>query len=240
MAASHGRAGWWPKPPLKCGDWEFTSILFGRPLAALLLYPLRNVISPNLVTFVSLLMALAAIPLLLFTQQLIVALVLLFVSMVLDDGDGLVARYQGKSSLFGSFWDKGADVIRFGLLFPALGYMAFRTSGNPLHLFLGALAPFGLMVQGYTKWLYEAHAAKKPGKSATAHEKPDSVLKGIAVALLWPFHECDLTLWIIILIPLGEWGLLLHILCWSQIIAGLLSLIVRTVSIISLDRSANG
>jgi uncharacterized membrane protein len=129
--------------------------------------------------------------------------------------------------------DKTADVIRFGILFPIIGYLAFKKTGDEILPIIAGLTPFMLMVQGYTKWLNEAQILKKNVKTVknTADEKNISKSKtwifGVLNSLLWPFHECDLTLWIIVLLASDRIKLLVWILFLSQTVAALISVILR-------------
>ena len=162
--------------------------------------------------------------------------------MVLDDGDGLIARYQKKTSDFGSFLDKTADIIRFGILFPLLGYLAFNRSNNYSLLVISSLTPFMLMVQGYTKWIDEAQKLKLLNKkSNNPNEKSNGkrMTLGILNALLWPFHECDLTLWIITLLLLNRLHLLVWMLFISQTVMAIVSVVTRMFDAYKRDKIRN-
>lgn len=251
------RRPWWPRLPEKAADWELTSNFISRPLAAWLLYPVRATASPNLVTVASLFAGLAGAGLLamhaLSPSAGVVgaALGLLFLAMILDDGDGQLARFQGRSSRFGSFLDKSVDVVRFGLLFPLLSWLAGSQTGDWIHGMAGPLAAFGLMIQGYSKWLAVAMQplsvapqplafaaqpqAAQPQASQPLASQPQAAqpqaghpwVSGMLVALLWPFHECDLTVWVVVLGAFGQWVPLVWILAASQLLAGFAALFAR-------------
>jgi CDP-alcohol phosphatidyltransferase len=250
------KSRWWPKLPHDPGDWEFTSILLGRPIAAFILYPFKKNGNPNIVTLISLVFSLVTCFFywFKFSNWLLFGSLFLFFSMVLDDGDGLLARYQKKSSNLGSMLDKFGDIIRFGLLFPVLGYLAYFKYHNSIFILLGAMSSIGLLIQGYTKWVYEAHALnfqiknsskndeleldKDKKQNSTNNKKTtNNYLKGITVSILWPFHECDLTLWIIILMYTGNLKLLLIIMSISQMTAGVLSIFSRLYNSYRLDKN---
>jgi len=222
---------WWPGLPGSAADWELTSNFISRPLAAGLLYPVRASASPNVVTLLSLAAGLAGAVLLLIPGAMTGALGLLFLAMVLDDGDGQLARYQGRSSRLGSFLDKSVDVVRFGLLFPILSWLAVEQSGAWVHGMAGPLAAFGLMIQGYSKWLAIAMLPPTDTSSAPAVPAQDPCRRpwasGLSVAFLWPFHECDLTVWICVLGATRQWVALVWILAVSQLIAGAAALFSR-------------
>ncbi len=222
---------WWPRLPGHAADWELTSNFISRPLAAALLYPVRASASPNVVTLLSLLTGLTGAALLFLPDALLPALGLLFLAMVLDDGDGQLARFQGRSSKLGSFLDKSVDVVRFGLLFPILSWLAVEQSGAWIHGMAGPLAAFGLMIQGYSKWLAVAMlpppqaTPANPGDTTTPTARPWA--SGLGVAVLWPFHECDLTVWICALGATRQWVALVWILAVSQLVAGAAALFSR-------------
>lgn len=239
MAPAHSPRSWWPRLPEKASDWELTSTFLSRPLAAALFYPVRRRLSPNFVTTLSLLAGVSGALALLRPGLRAPGLGLLFLAMVFDDADGQLARYQGRTSAVGSFWDKAVDVLRFGLLFPVLGWIAYGHSGSVAAAMAGPLAAFGLMVQGYTKWLSASLQAKAASVVATAppEKNPagdaDAPVRrvpwagGMAAALLWPFHECDLTLWVCVLGAAGRFPELVWILAASQLAAGAASLAAR-------------
>lgn len=238
------RRPWWPSLPAKAADWELTSNFISRPLAAFFLYPVRATASPNLVTILSLVTGIAGAALLALhawspsTGALVSSLGLVFLAMILDDGDGQLARFQGRSSHFGSFLDKSVDVVRFGLLFPLLSWLAVQQTGAWIHGMAGPLAAFGLMIQGYSKWLTVSmipatEPAVKPKENAPSR-RPWA--PGFAVALLWPFHECDLTVWIVALGAFGQWVPLVWILAASQLLAGFAALGGRLWQVWSAER----
>jgi hypothetical protein len=221
---------WWPRLPGRASDWELTSNFISRPLAAALLYPVRASALPNAVTLLSLLAGLAGAALLSLPGALLPALGLLFLAMVLDDGDGQLARYQGRASRLGSFLDKSVDVLRFGLLFPILSWLAVEQSGAWIHGMAGPLAAFGLMIQGYSKWLALAMLPPPEAPPAAQEDAPPPRRPwgtGLAVAFLWPFHECDLTVWICALGATRQWVALVWILAASQLSAGAAALFSR-------------
>jgi len=243
------RRPWWPRLPEKAADWEFTSNFISRPLAAFFLHPVRATASPNLVTTASLVAGIAGAGLLALhgwspsTGALGSSLGFIFLAMVLDDGDGQLARFQGRSSRFGSFLDKSVDVVRFGLLFPLLSWLAVQQSGAWIHGMAGPLAAFGLMIQGYSKWLTVSMIpAKEPAGKPTQpdpSEKGRPWASGLAIALLWPFHECDLTVWIVALGAFGQWVPLVWILAASQLLAGFAALGARLWQVRAAERATD-
>ncbi len=85
-----------------------------RPLAYVLARALvPTPVSPNLVTFISILFGLAtgACMFLSFSGHLLVAGLCLFLSAVFDCADGQLARMRGTSSAFGRMLDGAADLV---------------------------------------------------------------------------------------------------------------------------------
>jgi len=114
-----------------------------RPLAAVLLVPLQGTrITPNQVTFASLVVFVAAASLMaLFPGQLglIVAIVALEASYVLDCVDGQLARKKGLSSPVGAHLDFLMDELKAFMLVAAAGIRLWRGSEEPLWLLEGLL-----------------------------------------------------------------------------------------------------
>jgi phosphatidylglycerophosphate synthase len=109
-----------PRPGFWAGYWktlkplsveEPIDVWVHRPLAyvlAKLLYP--TPISPNLVTFISILFGLAA-GASLFSGHLLLAGLCIFLSAIFDCADGQLARMRGTSSAFGRMLDGVADLV---------------------------------------------------------------------------------------------------------------------------------
>ena len=226
---------YWPSLPKRAVDWELTSIVVARPAAALLLYPVRDIIHPNAVTIASLAIYLAGVWLL-WAEYTWTAAILLIVGMILDDGDGLIARYQGRTSLLGSYLDKTADIIRFWALFSAVGFLAWHRSADPMHLYLAGMASFALVVQGYVKWIVEPFVSEGKNADNTMKSFDKSTLwMGSLKALLWPFHECDLSVWAAVLGVVSKFELLNYVLSFSQIAAALIALVARLITVIKYE-----
>ena len=95
-----------------------------RPPAAVLVYFLRRTpVTPNQVTFLSLLVSLLSCAALLFWRHptgLLLAAVLIYGAFVLDCVDGQLARITGKTSAVGSYLDFLADEIKAVTLIAAV------------------------------------------------------------------------------------------------------------------------
>ena len=114
-------------PPRDWLDWEFTTLLLGRPLGFCIVYLVHGIrwITPNGITVQAFLCILAASALQWAAPGLdVLSCVLLFLRMVLDDTDRLLARFRGQCSGIGSYVDKVSDSIGFFWLFAVVGMRA--------------------------------------------------------------------------------------------------------------------
>jgi phosphatidylglycerophosphate synthase len=114
-----------------------------RPLAAVLLVPLQATrVTPNQVTFASLVVFVAAAALLTLVPGyggLLVAVLVLEGSYVLDCVDGQLARKKGLSSPVGAHLDFLMDELKAFLLVAATGIRLWRGSDEPWWLLEGLL-----------------------------------------------------------------------------------------------------
>ncbi|ACY17438.1 CDP-alcohol phosphatidyltransferase family protein [Haliangium ochraceum] len=119
-----------------------------RPPAAALVYLLRPTrVTPNQVTFASLIIcALAGAMLLLGDGYLwVLAAMLVFeLSFVLDCVDGQLARLRQQSSVLGHLLDFLMDEIKAFLMFGCVAVHLWRFSGDPLYLLVGIGGLFAL------------------------------------------------------------------------------------------------
>lgn len=109
-----------------------------RPLAAVLLVPLgKSRVTPNQVTFLSLVTFVAAMVLLALERSylgLVGAALVLEASYVLDCVDGQLARLKHKSSPVGAHLDFLMDELKAFLLVAATGIRLWRSDGHELWL----------------------------------------------------------------------------------------------------------
>lgn len=118
-------------------DFLFNRIVC-RPVAAVLVYALRSTrITPNQVTFASLLVALVALTMMLLWRThlgLALSALVLILAFVLDCTDGQLARMRGQTSSVGAWLDFLMDEIKAVSLVAALagrlGWMAWEV-GQP-------------------------------------------------------------------------------------------------------------
>ena len=108
--------------------------LVARPLAAVLLVPVaRSRVTPNQVTFVSLVVFVTAAGLLVGLpgwSGLLIAIAVLELSYVLDCVDGQLARLQGTSSPVGAHLDFLMDELKAFMLVAATGARLWRGDGR--------------------------------------------------------------------------------------------------------------
>lgn len=130
-----------------------------RPPAALLVYLLKNTrVTPNQITFLSLVVAagagamIAALP---GHGWLIAAVLVYEFSFVLDCVDGQLARVRGESSVLGHLLDFLMDEIKALVILGCVTVRLFRDSGDELYVYCGlaglvALAT-GLMLTSFVR-----------------------------------------------------------------------------------------
>lgn len=119
-----------------------------RPPAAVVVYFLRNTsITPNQVTFLSLLVAAGSglmFALLRGHLWLVLAAVVFELSFVLDCADGQLARLRRQSSPLGHLLDFLMDEIKAMFLFSCVAYRLWDGGGDDLYLITGLGGLFAL------------------------------------------------------------------------------------------------
>ena len=87
-------------------------------LLAIIIFPLLKKLNPNFISFLSILSGLAALTISIFQDESILHILIIFflISFILDFSDGMVARYQKKTSFHGRFIDGLFDIIVIGFL----------------------------------------------------------------------------------------------------------------------------
>jgi phosphatidylglycerophosphate synthase len=229
------------KLPAHQSDWEFTSILISRPINFLLLMVMGDLsfITPNIVTILGFLSFLGASALIYLSPHSVVLIsILLFLRLILDDLDGMLARYRGGGSFFGSYLDKITDVIGFFVFFTMIGLTLYKSTGEIKYLLISHFATFSLITTGYVKWVVESYGSK-PVKSTTKTPvlvKPWWKVLGILLFIKLPvLNECDIFILSITLILLGKPHWLLWALAVSQGIQMVAMVIIRGLKAHSID-----
>ncbi len=145
-------------------------------------------LTPNVITLLSFVTAIAATVLILLGGQteFFVAAALIHVSHILDCMDGQMARYRGVSSSAGSFFDKLTDQIQVVLWFGAIGYAAYAQSQSVVPVLLALVGISFYSLRGYTKYvaIYVAMCSdknylEKSSQSAAALGKNSACSAGL-------------------------------------------------------------
>lgn len=240
--------------PREMEDWEFTSVLISRPVGYVLLHGLErfSLVTPNRVTMAGFLSFLGAIALLFFAPQAVWGIAaLLFCRLICDDFDGMLARVRGASSHFGSYLDKITDVLGFFAFFTVLGLRAADENGAHWPLVLSAAGVTALVTTGYVKWVvrgmepavFPAAPPAVPSPVVRPEEPAKhSPLKVFFILLvrLFGVNECDIFLFSIVMIVLGNTSPLLWVLAISQIALCLAMIAKRGRRAFQLDRERRG
>ena len=87
-------------------------------LLAIIIFELLKKLNPNFISFLSILFGFAALTISIYQDRSILNILIIFflISFILDFSDGMVARYQKKTSFHGRFIDGLFDIIVIGFL----------------------------------------------------------------------------------------------------------------------------
>ena len=207
---------------------SFTPIFLHRPLAIafLVCFADASSVTPNRLTTASVVSRAIAAYLLLpaewggpaaSTAILWAAIVLWHFGCVLDAADGALARYRGKGTAFGRYYDKVSDRVLSLLLMLAIAGRAYVDTGEPLVLVLTTVYLSLIGTTSTAKWIdlgIRAEAASGERVSDPLERPaPKRNLKEWAVYFLWSLRtlpvvtEMDLPLWATIAMLFGreEW-----------------------------------
>ncbi len=124
------------------------SVPYDQAICARLVRPLVNTgVTPNQVTTVSLLLALAGSVLFAWGEGTapLWAAGLITVARFIDHMDGELARQSGKSSRFGAMYDSMTGTASYGTMFLGMGYAEWRF-GAPDWVLWASLVVMGLIV----------------------------------------------------------------------------------------------
>lgn len=242
---------------------DFWAMVFARPLAILLLWPIADArwVTPNRLTHLSNLVLLAGVGAIpgWVPGGPWAAVALLNLSFVIDNMDGTLARYRDGGSSLGSYYDKVSDAWGFLLLFAAAGWQAFRETGDARLPLLAMAGAYGLLLTGYMKWVDVAEWQKAEHVRALLEQKPGQVLStlvrpaagplpprrtpiawgawlGKAIVSLAYMNEVDIYFWISVALAVGR----LDLYCWwsalSQLALAVGLAIYRARRMHKLDR----
>ena len=172
-----------------------------KPITAL---SVRFGISPNLITFVSLLIGFYSAYL--FSQrEYVIGAILFQLSLIVDCSDGEVARYTRKFSNFGRWFDASTDRVKEYTVYAALAYSA------PDPMWPWAIALMGLQTfRHLSDYTYSAISGSREGglSKRDIHEVDDGFS-----APLWR-GESEFKYWVkkILNFPIGERWLAISVL----------------------------
>jgi phosphatidylglycerophosphate synthase len=197
---------------------EWWSIMLGGPVGNLLNAFIADVswITPNGLTWLSLLCKLAAVPLLLCgSWSADVAVIVLFqLHTVLDCMDGSLARYRQRPSAMGAFLDKTTDMIGLLGIMAALGWRAYRDTGDARALLVALLIAGGTLLRFYIYWvvMHLEREAKVAAPSvgdkridySTMTAKQRAVLYVRSMSKIVFFSEADFYFWFSLGLALGR------------------------------------
>jgi len=112
-------------------------------------------LSPNRITFLSLLTGIAASALIVLGggMNFLVAAALIQFSHVLDCMDGQMAKYRGTPSRFGDYFDKVTDQLQVFVWFAALAYAAYVQTGSAVPVFLAFVGVAFYSLRVYVKYV---------------------------------------------------------------------------------------
>lgn len=196
---------------------DFWGVVFGRPSAALLLALVADLpwVTPDRLTHLSnVLIAAGSLALLVPAPWAFpAAAILLNLSLTADCADGQLARYRGRGSEAGSYYDKVSDYFGFTLMFACLAWAAYKRTGAPLVFVFALVALAGMLITGYAKWLQTAILCRM-GRSVDARtDVPSSTARKtlFLARRLLDFNEPDVFLWVALALFLDhpEWALYL-------------------------------
>jgi phosphatidylglycerophosphate synthase len=225
---------------------EFYSRLVMRPLSTLILIFVADWrwLSPNLVTTFANVFKVWGAALIAFDHHshALAGAIILQIGTLFDHIDGMLARYRGKGSVFGAFDDKASDAVTWLVITVALGWAAYKDTGD-VWLPIGAVASaYMLLVLGYMKWIVAAAARRTP--APPAQEPPSRTPAqwaagfGSSVARAAMFEEIDLFFWIGLGLVIDElpWTILLLVV--SQAVQLVIMCVKRGLQVQAIDREA--
>ena len=147
-------------------DWYPAIVIRPLSIAIMLVIADWKFLTPNRLTTIANLAKLGACALIVFCPvpgdlgATVWAVILLQLGIVFDHLDGTMARYRRTFTRLGSFYDKVSDLVTWFLIMLAIGWAAFRQTGEAHLLLLAIGSSFALDVMGYMKWLAAAETER--------------------------------------------------------------------------------
>jgi len=220
---------------------DFWAMVFARPLTILLLLPVADIswVTPNLVTWLSVAAKAAGISALVYWPSFgggVLAAALINLGLVLDNMDGTLARYRGRSSYVGYYLDKTVDIVCLAGIFAAFGFRTYTESGHLVDLVLPFAAFGGASVTAYCKWVAQRvetdvvllgsleagtleDFARRRAEQNPAESPPERNLLdwlrwlGEAVKSILYFNEVDIFFFLALALVLGRPWLFSRVMC---------------------------
>ena len=125
-----------------------------RPVSHIFAYfCYRLSLSPNFVSFLSIVFCFIGIIILYMYPEnynlILLAAAMWWIGAIFDAADGDLARFTGKGSQFGGWFDSLLDRIKEFMIFGLLGYLMYKMYNNEIYLLAGFLSIFTNVMSGY-------------------------------------------------------------------------------------------
>jgi len=185
-------------------DDEWWSSFVTAPIAILINWVVVDWrwLSPNRITFLSLLTGIAACALIVRGggMNFLVAAALIQFSHILDCMDGQMAKYRGETSRFGDYFDKVTDQLQVFLWFAAVAYAAYCQTGGVTPVFLAFVGVAFYSLRVYVKYVtifiqvrHDRDYLQKSSEEATAIQTGVGLKAGLGAGwranLVWFLME---------------------------------------------------
>jgi len=221
---------------------EFYARLVMRPLTIAVLWFVGDwrFLTPNRVTTMANVAKLYGAALLVLDHRTygLSAAVWLQIGLLLDHLDGTLARYRGTTSTFGTFYDKVSDAVTWLAITGAVGWAAYRDTGDARLPLAAVASGYALLVLGYMKWIVAAeqkkldwlHARRVPRAiplegppSRTPRQWAGWFVSSLLRVVM--FEEVDLFFWIGLGLVVNQ----LELLCWLLVVSQGVQLIIMII-----------
>lgn len=238
-------------------DWYAAIVI--RPITILVMLVMADwrFLTPNRLTTLGNLCKVAGAWCILTPAYWIHAVVLLHFGILFDHLDGTVARYRREFTKLGSYYDKVSDMITWALIMLAVGWQAYRMSGDAKYIVFAAASVTALNLRGYMKWLAQAETERirwleaRPDPVATVAKytgpiviKPPPVRTSRDWAIwfvkrwlaIFAFEEMDLWFWLGLGLIIERLDLVLWLMMLTQVGGVAIMVVVRAVWMNRADR----
>ena len=238
---------------------DFYPALVIRPLTILVMLVIADwkFLTPNRLTTIANIVKLGAAWTLLDPDLWLWSVILLNVGILFDHLDGTVARYRRTFTKLGSFYDKTSDMVMWWPITLAIGWTAYRQTGEAYYIVLATSSATAMNVRAYMKWLAQAETERV--RWFEARENPaEHVAKRTAPVVIKPppvrtrrewvtwffsrlshiiwFEEMDLWMWVSIGVIVGRLDLTIWLLFVTQVAACFAVIVWRHIEMARVDR----